>query len=83
MADLLTGLEPEPPAHCDWCLTFSGRTKKGRKCCELRELASMPKEQRQAVYNAVWTDQGFEAAGALKAAVVGEYKRRLAALKIA
>lgn len=67
-----------PAALCEWCLTFSGRTKKGRPCCELRALAGMPKAQREAVYMKALKEDGFDAVDALKAAVVGEYKRRMA-----
>ena len=63
---------------CDWCLTFSGRTKKGRACCELRALAGMPKAQREAVYIKVLKDDGVDAMNKLKVAVTGEYKRRVA-----
>jgi hypothetical protein len=80
MDDLLSGLTPPEPAHsqhCEWCLAFSGRTKKGRACCDLRELASMPKEQRQQVYISVMND-GPDVLEALKRAVTGEYKRRMA-----
>lgn len=60
---------------CEWCLTFSGRTKKGRACCELRALAMMPKAQRQDVYMRTLKEDGIEAEKALKAAVGAEYRR--------
>lgn len=78
MADLLTDLAPVEPTHCDWCLTFSGLTKKGRACCELRALAAMPKERRQAFYQGVWKDQGFDVATKLKQDVAAEYQRKVA-----
>ena len=34
---------------CDWCKSNSGRIKKGRECCELRELALAPKSVRAKV----------------------------------
>ena len=33
---------------CDWCLSDSGRTKKGRACCELRMLANAPRAVQAA-----------------------------------
>lgn len=69
---------PEQAELCEWCLTFSGRTKKGRPCCELRALASMPKAQREPVLMKVWKEDGAPAMERLKAAMVAEYKRRVA-----
>jgi len=63
---------------CEWCLTFSGMTKKGRPCCELRALANMPKAQREAVYLKTMKEDGLDAYEAQKKAVVAEYKRRIA-----
>jgi hypothetical protein len=63
---------------CDWCLTFSGMTKKGRACCELRALASMPKARRQEVYNKTMREDGTEAYKSLQAAVSAEYQRLVA-----
>ena len=34
---------------CNWCKSNSGRIKKYRECCELRELAQAPKSVRAAV----------------------------------
>jgi hypothetical protein len=68
----------EPTGPCEWCLTFEGRTKKGRPCCELRALAGMPKAQREAVYMKVWKEDGADAYEKLKRDVVAEYKRRVA-----
>lgn len=70
-----TGGVTEP---CEWCLTFAGRTKKGRACCELRALAGMMKQQREDVYMRVWKDDGREAAEQLKASVNAEYRRKVA-----
>ena len=64
-------------APCEWCLTFAGRTKKGRQCCELRALAAMPKAQRQDVYMRVRREEGLEASEQLKKAVVAEYRRKV------
>jgi hypothetical protein len=63
--------------HCEWCLSFDGRVKKGRECCELRELAGMPKQARQEVYSKVRREDGADALAALTSAVAGEYQRRL------
>lgn len=65
-----------PP--CEWCLTFAGRTKKGRECCELRALAAMPKAQREAAYMKVWKEDGQAAMERLKGNVMAEYQRRVA-----
>ena len=63
-----------PP--CEWCVSFSGMTKKGRACCELRALAAMPKASRQEVYAKVLRESGAEAAEKLKADVLAEYRRK-------
>jgi len=67
-----------PAGPCEWCLTFAGRTKKGRACCELRALAAMPKAQREIVYAKVKREDGQTAMEQLKQDVVAEYKRRVA-----
>jgi hypothetical protein len=65
----------EPTGPCEWCLTFEGRTKKGRPCCELRALALMPKSQRDAVLLKVLREDGIDAMEARKAEAFAEYKR--------
>jgi hypothetical protein len=70
--DLLTQAEQGP---CEWCLTFSGRMKKGRVCCELRMLAAMPKARRQEVYNQTLKDDGVEAMKKQQQDVATEYRR--------
>lgn len=62
-------------APCDWCLSFAGRTMKGRACCELRALALMPKARRQEVYTRVWKEDGQAVAEKLKNDVAAEYQR--------
>ena len=62
---------------CEWCLTFSGRTKKGRRCCELRALAAMPKSRRQEVYNRVRREDGHDGADQLVKDVTAEYRRKV------
>lgn len=68
----------EPTGPCEWCLTFAGRTKKGRACCELRALAAMPKAQREIVYAKVKREDGQTAMEQLKQDVMTEYKRKVA-----
>ena len=63
---------------CEWCLTFSGRLMKGRACCELRMLATIPKARRQEVYNRVRREDGQSAVDQMVKDVAAEYKRRQA-----
>lgn len=73
MADDLIAQAEQGP--CEWCLTFSGRTMKGRRCCELRALAAMPKARRQEVYNQTLKDDGVDAMKKLMQDVGAEYQR--------
>lgn len=63
--------------RCEWCLTFSGRTKKGRPCCELRALAAMPRTARENVYMDTHIEHGVDAKRALQEQVKAEYRRKL------
>ena len=45
---------------CDWCQTNSGRIKKGRHCCDLRELANAPREAQAAYAKGLTDDQRNE-----------------------
>jgi hypothetical protein len=56
---------------CDWCATNAGRTKKGRPCCELRQLAQSPRHA-QAEYAATLTTSDRDA---LRPVLAAEIKR--------
>jgi hypothetical protein len=66
---------------CEHCLAFSGRVNANRRCCQIREIAGMPKGQRQAHYEKVRTTQGEEALRTLIQEVTTEYHRKLQFLK--
>lgn len=48
-------------AWCEWCMVDSGRVGKGRPCCEARELANMPMDQRQDVLRSILSGDGRDA----------------------
>lgn len=56
---------------CDWCLTNSGRVKKGRPCCDLRELANAPRAAQAAYAKGLTEEQRNE----LRPRLIGEMAR--------
>jgi hypothetical protein len=68
-------------ALCNMCKTFSSMYKKENRCCEIRQIAAMPKEQRQAEYDRVRKEQGEEVAKTFIHEVVQEYQRKKEAWK--